>query len=245
MNYSRYRLTWMENVKILCLAAGLTLLVAYLFYQSYWACVLFPIIYIMIRRRTVQAGIRKVRQELSAQFLDAMRVVNTALLAGYSLENAWKEAQKEIESLYGTSSYMYLELQEINQSVELNNPLEPLVEDFANRSGIEDILSFSEVFSFAKWSGGNFVRIIEHTTEHMRQKQETAQEIEVLFASRRMEQKVMDVIPIFILAYMKISSRDYMSVLYGNAAGVIFMSACLAVYVVAFLLAEKMMAIEV
>ena len=245
MNYLRYRLIWVEKVKIFLMSAGLTIFVAYLFYRSYWAFLLFPIIYVILKKRAVKAGKKRVRQELAKQFLDAMRVVNTALLAGYSLENAWKEAQKEIESLYGTDSYMYLELKEMNQLVELNNPLEQLLEDFARRSGMEDILGFAEVFSFAKRSGGNFVEIIEHTTDHMRQKQETTQEIEVLFASRKMEQKVMNIIPIFILFYMSASSGEYMSVLYGNGIGILFMSICLVVYVAAILLAEKIMTIEV
>lgn len=245
MNYLKYRLTWLEHGKILAIAVGVTILIGYLFYESCWVALLFPLVYWVIRKRVMKAGRIKVQRQLSKQFLDAMRVISTALIAGYSLENAWKEAQKEMESLYGIHSYMYLELKEMNQLADLNNPLEQLMEAFANRTGIEEIKSFAEIFSFAKRSGGDFVHIIEHTTEHMRQKIETVQEIEVQLASRKMEQMVMDVIPIFILAYMKLSSGEYMQVLYGNVVGALFMTACLVVYVAAFFLAEKMMAIEV
>lgn len=245
MNYRKYRLTGLDHIKILLISAGLLILIGYLFYESFWAVLLLPVVYWFVRKRVSRMGLSKVQKQLSKQFLDAMRVISTALIAGYSLENAWKEAQKEMESLYGTQSYMYLELKEMNQLADLNNPLEQLMEMFANRTGIEEIKSFAEVFSFAKRSGGNFVDIIEHTTEHMRQKIETRQEIEVVLSSRRMEQLVMDVIPIFILAYLKISSGDYLHVLYGNMLGVLFMTVCLVVYVIAFVLAEKMMAIEV
>jgi tight adherence protein B len=105
-------------------------------------------------------------------------------------------------------------------------------------------VSFSEVFAFAKRSGGNFVTIIEGTTEHMRAKYETEREIQVLVASRKMEQKIMNVIPMLILAYLKVTSMDFLDILYGNAAGAIFMTGCLLAYGGAILLAERILRIK-
>ena len=59
-------------------------------------------------------------------------------------------------------------VKEMNCSISLNQPLELLLGDFSTRSGNMDIASFSEVFSFAKRSGGNFVTIIDATSRHMR-----------------------------------------------------------------------------
>ena len=96
--------------------------------------------------------------------------------------NAWKEAEKEILALYGKRSYMYQEVKEMNCSISLNQPLELLLGDFSTRSGNMDIASFSEVFSFAKRSGGNFVTIIDATSRHMRVRHETEREIQVQIA---------------------------------------------------------------
>jgi tight adherence protein B len=132
----------------------------------------------------------------------------------------------------------------MNQSVSLNVPLENLLEDFAVRSGNADIASFSEVFAFAKRSGGNFVTIIEGTSAHMRARYDTEREIQVLVASRKMEQKVMNVIPMLILAYLKVTSIGFLDILYRNMAGVLFMSVCLAAYGGSVLLAEKILRIR-
>lgn len=35
------------------------------------------------------------------EFRDAIQTVAAALLAGYSIEHAWKEAEREIMDLYG------------------------------------------------------------------------------------------------------------------------------------------------
>lgn len=245
MEDTKESLSWKEKTKTLLCAAGITVVIAYLFYDSWWALFVFPVVLVFVYKSCRNTKKSRRKGELSRQFLDAMRVVNAALLAGFSMENAWKEAQKEVELLYGRKSVMYGELQEINRSVELSVPLEQTLEAFARRSGVEEIISFSDVFSFAKRSGGDFVGMIGATTDHMRKKQDTENEIAVLIASRKLEQKVMNVIPIFILVYLRVSSGGYLDVLYKNPAGVIFMTICLAAYAAAICAADKIMAIRV
>lgn len=245
VDYRKYSLSFTEYGKVVLLSIGITLCVAYLFFSNGYVLLLTPFTGAAVYHHIRRQGLKKQIDELSAQFLDAMRVVSTALLAGYSMENAWKEAQKETGLLYGENAMFYLELQEINHSVELNIPLEHLLESFAERSGIEDIISFSEVFAFAKRCGGDFAEIIEATTNHMYQKQEIEREIDVLVAGRRMEQKIMNLIPLLILAYLRFTSGDYLSVLYHNPIGILFMCGCLLIYLAAFYLAEKILTIHV
>jgi tight adherence protein B len=226
------------------MAVGLGAAIACLFYRSFFGLLVVPPLYVILRHRAVDAGRGRVQEELAKEFLDALRTVSAALLAGFSMENAWREAQKEIGALYGKEAPLYRELEEMNQSVSFNIPLEQLIESFATRSGNADIASFAEVFAFAKRSGGNFVTIIAGTSEHMRAKYETEREISVLVASRKMEQKIMNVIPMLILAYLGVTSMDFLDVLYGNAAGVLFMTACLLAYGGAVLLAERILRIK-
>ena len=54
----------------------------------------------------------------------------------------------------------------------------------------------------------------------------------------------MNVIPVFILAYLKVTSMDFLNVLYGNVAGALFMTVCLVAYGGAIVLAEKIMTIH-
>lgn len=245
MDYKQYSLSARERMRCMLIALALGGTLAYLFYNSWFALALIPVLYVILRKRAVDSGIKRRQEELAKEFLDTLRTISASLLAGMSMENAWKEAEKEIGMLYGDDSCMYLELEAMNHSVALNIPLEQLLEDFAMRTGNADISSFSEVFAFAKRSGGNFVTIIEGTTEHMRAQYDTEREIQVLVASRKMEQRVMNVVPIFILAYLKVTSAGFLDVLYGNIAGVLFMTVCLAAYGGIFILAEKILDIRV
>lgn len=245
MDYRSYKLSFIDVVKVLILSAAVTGAIAVLFYKSAWACVLIvPVTFFFARKEKVQKKEQRM-QDLSVQFLDAMRAVSAGLLSGYSMENAWREAEKELEMLHGKSSYMYLELVEINRSVTLSIPIENLLSDFGQRTGVEDIESFAEVFLFAKRSGGDFVKMMEKTTEHLRMRQETRQEINVAVAARRMEQNVMNVVPLFILAYLRVSSGDFLDALYGNPFGILFMSGCLLAYAAAILLADHILRISV
>ncbi len=70
-------------------------------------------------------------------------------------------------------------------------------------------------------------------------------EISILVSSKRLEQLIMDVVPFGIIAYIGISSRGFFDVLYHNPTGIAVMTLCLAVYVAAFRLSERIIAIRV
>ena len=143
------------------------------------------------------------------------------------------------------STCMLSEIQEMNRQIKMNQTFEAVLSEFAHRSGLEDIVNFSDIFSFAKRSGGRFVDIIESTTYRMWTKYDTNRQIEVAVSAKRLEQKTMNYIPIFLLAFLKLSSRDYMSALYGNLIGVIFMSTCLLAYAGAIKLAKKFLQVGI
>ena len=56
---------------------------------------------------------------------------------------------------------------------------------------------------------------------------------------KRLENKVMCIVPFFILLYMDITSKGYFDILYHNLPGIIIMTICMAVYIMAYLMAEK------
>ena len=101
------------------------------------------------------------------------------------------------------------------------------------------------MFEYGKRSGGNWRRIIGDVVQHIQDKHDARREIEVMIASKKLEQQVLNVIPLGILLFLQISSWDYMSVLYHNMTGVICMSICLLLYGAGFLLSEKILQIKV
>ena len=117
--------------------------------------------------------------------------------------------------------------------------------DFGDRTDVEDIRDFAEIFVLAKRNGGDFNEIIGKTVKVMKEKDETEREIAVILTGRRYEQRLMCVIPFAIILYLRISSPDFLSVLYHNIFGVAVMTLCLGIYGLSYGMSERITDIRV
>lgn len=233
--------------KLVCILAGIlaALLISWLFYRSWCGMILFLPLYFGIRKEYEKRQRMKKKAQLLQEFKDGIQAVSTSLLAGYSMENAWREAEKEIKELYGKDSILYPELCQMNVAVRMNKSLESVLLEFAKRSGCEEIESFAEVFSFAKRSGGDFAGMIQTTVWKLTGKIDVEREIATVLAGKKLEGRIMNLMPIFILAYLNVSSGDFLQVLYGNILGVMVMSVALGVYVTAIRWSEHILDIQI
>ena len=184
-------------------------------------------------------------KKLMIEFRDAIQAVAAALLAGYSIEHAWKEAEREIMDLYGKEAMITKELIQMNAEIKLNRNVEEILHDLAVRSGVEEIQSFAEIFGFAKRSGGDFPQIIRTTAARISAKIEVEREVDTVIAGKKLEGKIMSVMPFFILAYLNLASGEFIDPLYGNLAGVLVMSAALLVFVGAMAINRRISDIRV
>lgn len=74
---------------------------------------------------------------------------------------------------------------------------------------------------------------------------ETEREIQTVISARQMEQKIMNIVPFGILLYISAASKGFFDVLYKNVAGIIIMSICMAAYIGAVWLSNRIVDIEV
>ena len=87
--------------------------------------------------------------------------------------------------------------------------------------------------------------ILSRTITLIQSRIEVETEIQVMLSAKKMEQHIMDLVPFFIIVYIQLSSPGFFDVLYHNMAGILFMSICLVLYLSAFVLSEKILAIKV
>ena len=87
--------------------------------------------------------------------------------------------------------------------------------------------------------------MIDTVVNRMGDKYDGKKEIEVMIAEKKMEQTIMNILPLAILLFLQMSAWEYLSVLYHNWMGVIAMSICLAGYLVSIVISEKILHIEV
>ena len=245
IDYSDY--TFNRREWILYSAEGSLLvgIISYFFYRSLWAVLFLSPVFIIFLKVKKRELAKKRRMEINMQFKDAVLSVSANQRAGYSVENAFREAYKDMAMLYGKNSPICQELYYIIKGLDNNIVLERLLYDFGCRSHVPDILQFADVFLIAKRGGGNMTEIITGTADVIEQKITVDKEIQVLLSSKKMEQKIMNIIPFLIIFYISLTSKGFFDVLYHNVIGIVVMTICLVIYLAAFIISRKLVEIEV
>ena len=231
------------------IAAGaygmLTLAVGLLFFNSVLASLLLSPGFYFFWKEYRESLLAQRKRMMQIQFLDGMQMTATALQAGYSIENAWKEARKELQKIYRPDSFIVREFSLLCAQIDMSRTSEELLASLGRRSGVEEIQSFAEIFETTRRTGGDLLRIIRTTVSSMRQRQDTLAEIETSLSGKVMEQNIMSIMPLGILGYVRLTSPEFLEPVYGNLPGILVMSICLGVYGAAFLWGRSIVKIEV
>jgi tight adherence protein B len=181
---------------------------------------------------------------LRMDFKEFLNALIAALQTGRSIENAFIEALKDIAHSMEKETPFVLEMKRICSGINVGEPLEKLMLDFANRSHMEELEYFAEVFSVGKRSGGNLVGMMKHTIRMIQEQMDAEEEIYTVIAEKQMEFQVMCMIPFAMILYLRISAGNLLDNLYGNAIGVLIMTLCLAVYGGCYLYGKRILEIK-
>ena len=106
---------------------------------------------------------------------------------------------EELRLLYGEQGLIVREFSGMVQQIRTNRNVEQVLAEFAGRSGLEDVQNLAEVLGIGKRTGGDLGSIMRHTAEVIRDKMQVKEEIITLTTSRQFEQKIMNMIPFFII----------------------------------------------
>lgn len=224
---------------------GIFLLILYVFYESIVpGLFLFPV-WILYMRDWVEDMAGKKEQEFRRQFRDSIQSMASILKAGYSVENAIRESDKDIAPMYGKDTRIRKEYAAMIHQLDMNMPVSSVLDEFAARMNQEDVENFVNVFIAAKRSGGDGINIIRNSIRVISEKIDTENEIQTMLASKKLEFEIMCAVPFVIILYMKLTFGEFLSVLYGNPAGITVMSVCLVLYIAAYILGRKIIRIEV
>ena len=239
----------MKKIKLLeyvIIYGVIWMLLGWLFYRSTVMSVIFAAFGTPVFvYRQVKICEKAQKRQLEEQFKDCILSLAASLRTGYSPENAWVEARREMVILHGDKSAIVKETDNIIHRLRIKQPLETILEDFGERSQIEDIKNFAEVFGIAKRSGGDLVSIISSTAKTISDKADVQREITTIISAKRLEQRIMIAMPLAILLYMGVFSEGFLDVLYEGVTGRVVMSVCFVVYLAAFFLGEKIVETDI
>lgn len=208
-------------------------LLGLLFYRHVAALILLGIVLGTVRGRgEKKERWRAMQREVTLQFREGLQGISSSLSAGYSIENAFGEARRDLILLYGENSLLEQEFLGIENQINLNQPIEQILMEFAEKWDTEDIRHFAQVFQTAKRTGGDLIAVTRAAAEKISQKIEIQREIQTMLAAKKMEGNIMSAVPLGLILYFWISSPGFLDCFY-MPSGRIVSSVLLAVYVAA------------
>lgn len=245
-DYNIYHMSANEKLVSVLVAVAIIYTVGYIFYRSILiSLLLIPLALLYPRLRTKDI-ISKRKNELNLQFREALYSIASSLSAGKSIESAFRDAQKELSIQYPDhGTYIIIELEQINKRLEMNETIEEALTDFANRSHLEDIVNFADVFTICKRTGGNLVQVVKNTAEIINEKIDVKQEINVLLTEKRLEHKILNLMPVFIVLMLSTSAEEFMAPVFNEPLGRAAMTFSLVLFAAAYFISRKIMDIEV
>lgn len=226
-------------------AIGLAVLTAWLFFDFAPVSLLLSVYIPVAMFLHWQEYKRQRKWELNLAFKDALVCLENSLAVGYSPESSVQESVKSLEQLYGREHEICREFKRMVKQMELGTSMEEVFLEFGRRSGVEDIRQLADIFSIVKRTGGNLGQVFRQTGSVLQEKIELKRELHSAIASKRMEFRIMQLMPYGILLYLKLCAPTMSEGLYHNLFGIIFMWCVLAVYFALHLFGEHIIRAEI
>ena len=170
---------------------------------------------------------KKKRRRLLMEFKGFMRAVDAALEGGYSLENAIILAEKDVEKEFGRKASILKHLTVVRRKMSLNEPVDTVFSDLAEETDLEEIRAFAEVIHIIRFSGGNTIQIIRDSVRTISERIDVENNISAVIAGKKLEQKIMVLMPFIIILYTRLTMKSFMNVLYEGFTGRAFMTVML------------------
>lgn len=210
-----------------------------LFYGAIWGFV-FTIPYLIyLYKKMFKGFVAKRKNRLKEEFKNVMSGLSGALSAGYSMENSFMYVLGEMEA-ETTHEYMIKgELKLLINGIKCGKGLDIGLKELGNKSEISEIKEVAGLIKTAGKYGGNLIRLIGQCAKSMAEKETTELEIQTMVASKRLEGKIMTVMPILIMLYLRLTKVSYLNVLYETVLGHLFMSFCLAIMISMAIVTDK------
>mgnify|MGYP003376629101 FL=1 len=237
-DYREYKLSWKERAGAVLVGALGAGAMVFLFFPTLvvtGGCALVGGILgpCFLKKKRLE----QTRRQLTMEFQACLGMLLPVLRTGRSLEGAIQAVSEDLNA--EELPCMRRELQSMQNGLMLGMPLEELFLDLGHRSGVEDIQDFAELLALRKRSKGDLTEAAEYTIRILSEKMEAEEELRTLLAQRRLEQRVMNVMPFLILGLLLMMSPDYLRPLYESISGVLIRLSCLLLMGLSVILSKR------
>lgn len=184
------------------------------------------------------------RKKIKTQFRDMLEALNTSLGAGKNVTDSFHAVYDDLKVQYEESAFIIKEMEVILSCMANNVDIEVPLQDFGIRSGVDDIVSFANVFKICYHKGGNIKDTIKNTHAILSEKMEISEEIETIVTGAKSEQYLMIIMPILLIGMIKMISADF-AANFATPTGIIATTIGIVMFVVSYLVGRAILNIKV
>lgn len=187
--------------------------------------------------------IEKQINTLKKQFKDMLESVSTSIGAGRNIIDSFTNAHSDLKGQYSEDAYIVKETENIISGIHNNINIEKLLLDLADRSGIDDITTFADVFDTCYRKGGDIKEVIASTYKVINDKIEIEMEIRTMVTSAKAELNMMCAMPVVFILVLNSMGDNITG--QGTTSGYIATITALIIFVAAYFIGKKIMIIKV
>lgn len=242
-DYHVYHMSGQDKIIAFLIGGGGAVLVSWLFFGniviSAAACVIVGI-YAQPVYQNYKCEKRK--KDLLMQFRDLLEALTASYSAGKNTLEAFTDAREDLEHIYSDETDIVKEVGLIVGGMQNNLNVEELLHNFANRSGLDDVQNFADVFRVAIRQGANIKDIIFSTRDVIGDKIEIEMEINTLMSGNKNELYIMMVMPLIIIVSLGGLGSGTSD---NGAANIVVKVIALGLFALAYWLGKKFTRIEI
>lgn len=222
-------------------------ILSYISFKSITMALIMSLFGLVFPKIMINKAKKKKKEIISYQFRDALNSIMTSLKAGLSINSAITKCAEDLEKLHGSlkEKPMLEEFRKIRSDMGMGFSVDDALKNFRNRIEMEEVDDFVNTIIIVRQKGGNPVEIMDNVTVMINEKISIKRDIDILTAGKKMESRILTMMPIILIFALSIFSPEYMEPLYSTTLGKILIIFGLVLLIINYFIGKKIIDINV
>lgn len=207
----------------------------------------FSMLLLFIVLCTFESINEKKRNSFSLQFKDWLYSISNSIKAGMSLEEAIRYSEKDIKNLYGgfKNNTIVKCVQDTIMYLNYGKPVTQALEAFNINPDNSDANTFITAVKIIRDRGGNIAEVIDSISDTISEKIVLSGEIKLMLYAKRIEGKIIILVPLLLLGLIFIISPEYITVMFSTTAGICIYTASFLLIAAGYIASSKITKIDI
>lgn len=223
---------------VLCLVCGL-FLVGIVFTKDVFTALILGTLGLLAPQIFLNNLKVKRLKQLNYQIGDALMTIANSLRAGFGFMQALDLVSKEMPDPISA------EFRRTLREIQLGATMDHALLAMANRVQSEDLDLVVTAVLIQRQVGGNLAEVLENISDTIRERIRMAGEIKTLTAQGKISGLVIGLLPVFLMIFLFLISRDYILTLFTTKIGIILLVGGIISQVIGFAMINKIVNIEI